>query len=79
MMEWITVLALIIFGLCLVVVEIIFVPGTTLVGVMGFLFLVAGVYLGFEYFDNTTAATDRTAEPIKIPQAVVLSKYSNPR
>jgi len=55
MMEWITVLALVFFGLSLVIIEIIFVPGTTLVGIMGFLFQVAGVYLGFEYFDKTTA------------------------
>jgi membrane-bound ClpP family serine protease len=51
--EWITVISLVLFGLTLVVAEIIFVPGTTLVGIFGFAFLIAGVGLGFHYFGNT--------------------------
>jgi membrane-bound ClpP family serine protease len=50
MFEWITVISLIIFGLSLIVAEIIFVPGTTLVGVLGFIFLIIGVGLSFSYF-----------------------------
>jgi membrane-bound ClpP family serine protease len=49
-MEWATVISLILFGLVLIVVEVIFVPGTTLVGVAGFVFLVIGVALSFRYF-----------------------------
>jgi membrane-bound ClpP family serine protease len=52
MIEWITVISLIVFGLALVVAEIIFVPGTTLVGVFGFAFLVVGVGLSFRYFGS---------------------------
>jgi membrane-bound ClpP family serine protease len=48
--EWSTVISLLIFGLFLVVAEIIFVPGTTLVGVIGFGFLIVGVGLSFRYF-----------------------------
>jgi membrane-bound ClpP family serine protease len=50
MFEWITVISLILFGLTLIVAEIIFVPGTTLVGVLGFIFLIIGIGLSFHYF-----------------------------
>lgn len=53
-MEWITVISLVLFGLILIIVEIIFVPGTTLVGLVGFAFLVVGVALGFRYFGSET-------------------------
>src|SRR6267378_3463111 len=52
MLEWITVISLILFGLTLIVAEIIFVPGTTLVGVLGFVFLIIGIGLSFHYFGN---------------------------
>ncbi len=52
MFEWITVISLIAFGLALIVAEIIFVPGTTLVGVLGFVFLIIGVGLSFNYFGS---------------------------
>lgn len=54
MFEWITVISLIAFGLALIVAEIIFVPGTTLVGVLGFAFLIVGVGLSFNYFGSNT-------------------------
>jgi len=54
MFEWITVVCLALFGLVLIVVEIIFVPGTTLVGVLGFLALLAGIGLSFHYFGSET-------------------------
>ncbi len=54
MVDWITVISLILFGLVLIVVEVIFVPGTTLVGLVGFLFLVIGAGLSFKYFGSET-------------------------
>ncbi|HEV8513447.1 MAG TPA: NfeD family protein [Cyclobacteriaceae bacterium] len=54
MIEWITVISLVFLGLALIVAEIIFVPGTTLVGVVGFAFLIVGVGLSFRYFGNET-------------------------
>ncbi|WP_421875169.1 NfeD family protein [Marinoscillum sp.] len=53
-MEWISVLALIILGIALIVVEVIFVPGTTIVGIMGFVCGGVGIYLGYDYFGPTT-------------------------
>jgi membrane-bound ClpP family serine protease len=53
-MEWLTVISLIVVGIVLVVVEIIFVPGTTVVGLLGGLLAVVGVVLSFSYFGNQT-------------------------
>jgi membrane-bound ClpP family serine protease len=57
MIEWITVVSLIFFGLALIVAEIIFVPGTTLVGVLGFVFLIMGAGLSFRYFGTSVGWT----------------------
>lgn len=53
MIEWVIVISLIFFGLALIVAEIIFVPGTTLVGVVGFAFLILGSGLSFRYFGSS--------------------------
>jgi membrane-bound ClpP family serine protease len=52
MVEWITVISFVLFGLALIVAEIIFVPGTTLVGVLGFVFLIIGIGFSFHYFGS---------------------------
>ena len=54
MIEWVIVVSLVVFGLALIVAEIIFVPGTTLVGFLGFAFLILGTGLSFRYFGSTT-------------------------
>jgi membrane-bound ClpP family serine protease len=51
-MDWMIVAALIFFGIVLVIAEIIFVPGTTIVGVIGAIFMVAGVVSSFSYFGS---------------------------
>jgi len=53
-MEWLTISALILIGIGLIIIEIIFVPGTTIVGILGFLMGGYGIYLGYDYFGNTT-------------------------
>ena len=53
-MEWLVVGSLITFGLILIVVEVLFVPGTTIVGILGFIFEIGGIYLAYEYFGETT-------------------------
>jgi membrane-bound ClpP family serine protease len=52
MVEWTTVISLILFGLLLLIAEIIFVPGTTVVGLIGFVFMAVGVGLSFRYFGS---------------------------
>ncbi len=53
-MDWITVIGFIAFGIILLIAEIIFVPGTTVVGILGLLFSVYGIYLGYETFGVST-------------------------
>lgn len=52
MEEWVVVLALIGLGIIFIIVEILFVPGTTIVGILGLLATVFGVYLSFVYFGS---------------------------
>ncbi len=51
-MEWFAVLGLIVLGMIMLIIEIIFIPGTTVVGIAGFLCSAYGVYLGYDYFDT---------------------------
>jgi membrane-bound ClpP family serine protease len=41
-----------VIGLALIVVEIIFIPGTTVVGVLGFIFAVAGIVICYKHFGS---------------------------
>ena len=54
MAEWITVISLVILGLFLILLELLFVPGTTVVGILGFVASVFGIYLSFSYFGSST-------------------------
>lgn len=53
-LEWIIVIFLILFGVGLIIAEIIIVPGMTFVGILGFIIAGAGVYMGFSNFGETT-------------------------
>ena len=55
-MDWITIIGLILLGTFLIIAEIIFVPGTTIVGILGLIFSIYGVYLGYDYFGATTGS-----------------------
>ena len=53
-LDWIIILILIVFGISLLIIEVIFIPGTTFAGIGGMLFVLGfGVYLGFEYFGTS--------------------------
>lgn len=56
-MEWITIIGLLTLGIGLIVVEVIFVPGTTIVGIAGLVCCGFGVYLSYEYFGTTIGST----------------------
>ena len=49
-MDWISVILLLFVGIVLVVVEIIFVPGTTIVGIIGTALMCFGVIIGYSKF-----------------------------
>jgi len=53
-MEWFSIILLIVMGLVLLIVELIFIPGTTIIGLLGVIFIIVGVYFGFETYDKTT-------------------------
>ena len=54
MIDWLAVIILIFFGLGFIVAEIIFVPGTTLLGLLGIVFTITGVVLGYLSFGSGT-------------------------
>ena len=56
-MDMFILIGFIIFGLALVVVEVIFVPGTTIVWLLGLASISYGVYLGYEYFGSEGGTT----------------------
>ncbi len=53
-MDWLTVIILLIAGIILLVVEIIFIPGTTILGIIGAALLVFGVIIGYNKFGPQT-------------------------
>jgi membrane-bound ClpP family serine protease len=52
LMMWIIIISLLVIGLALIIVEIIFIPGTTVVGVLGFVFAVAGIVICYKHFGS---------------------------
>ena len=54
-MEILILSSLLIIGLILLMVEMLFIPGTTVVGILGFLVSLAGVAYAFLTFENNTA------------------------
>lgn len=52
-MDWLPIAAFILIGLVLIIVEIIFVPGTTVVGIAGFLSMGYGIYQSYSLYGNS--------------------------
>jgi membrane-bound ClpP family serine protease len=50
MVEWLAVVLLILFGLGFIIAEIIFVPGTTLLGLFGLIFTIIGIIISYVSF-----------------------------
>lgn len=55
-MDWLLILGLMLLGTFLMVAEIIFVPGTTIVGILGFIFSAYCIYLGYDYYGPSTGS-----------------------
>jgi membrane-bound ClpP family serine protease len=49
---WTIILALLLIGLALIIVEIVFVPGTTIVGIIGVIFAGTGVLITFRHYGS---------------------------
>jgi membrane-bound ClpP family serine protease len=54
-MTWFILVSLLLIGLILVLTEILFVPGTTLVGILGLAVTIGGIFYAFLKFDNNLA------------------------
>ncbi len=49
---WLIIAALILAGIVLIIAEVVFIPGTTVVGLLGAIFIVAGVVFAYKQYDN---------------------------
>lgn len=49
-MDWVGVIGLILIGISLLIVELVFIPGTTIFGLVGLGCLLFGIYLGYDSF-----------------------------
>ena len=51
-MEWLIVLMLILIGAILVIMEFLVFPGVNIAGILGFICIAAGIYLGYVYYGS---------------------------
>jgi membrane-bound ClpP family serine protease len=54
-MIWVILSSILCFGLLLVILEILFVPGTTIVGIIGVIFTLIGIGYSFNVLENSQA------------------------
>lgn len=54
MLMWIIIISLLVIGLALIIVELIFIPGTTVVGLLGLIFSIVGIVICYNHFGNET-------------------------
>lgn len=78
LMEWVAIISLIIVGIALIVVEIIFVPGTTVVGILGFGMIIGGIVMAFNNFGIRTGYTVAGATAVATGLALFWSLRTKP-
>lgn len=77
MADWITILILVALGIVLLVLEILVVPGTTVVGAIGGLLVVVGVVLSFKYYGTTIGWTTAGGSALVTAGVLYYSLTSN--
>ncbi len=55
MLIWIIIISLLLVGLALTIIELFFIPGTTVVGLLGVVFSVAGIIVSYNNLGSSTA------------------------
>ncbi len=50
--DWISIVLLILIGLVLIYLEVLFIPGTTILGIIGIILCSVGIYLTYEEYGN---------------------------
>ena len=68
---------LILAGLILIIAEVVFVPGTTFVGVIGLLLTIVGIFLVFDEYGDTAGFITVGASSLVSVAAIVYSFKSN--
>jgi membrane-bound ClpP family serine protease len=51
---WIIIISLLAIGLGLIIVELVFIPGTTVVGLLGLIFSIVGIVVSYSHFGDDT-------------------------
>ncbi|HEY9489084.1 MAG TPA: NfeD family protein [Chryseosolibacter sp.] len=74
---WIIIFSLLIIGLALVIVEVVFVPGTTVVGIIGVIFAGAGIIFSFRHYGNETGSYMLLGSAVVTAIALYFSFRSN--
>ena len=77
-LDWIIILILIVFGISLLIIEVIFIPGTTFVGIGGIICMIFGVYFGFDYYGATIGFLILGMALITITSSFIYSLKSKP-
>jgi membrane-bound ClpP family serine protease len=77
MTEWTIVILLILFGLALIIVEVIFIPGTTFVGLLGLISMVIGIVLSFSKFGAETGWLTLAASTVASGALIYISFRTN--
>ncbi len=77
-LDWIVILILIVFGISLLIIEVIFIPGTTFVGIGGIICLIFGVYFGFDYYGTTIGFSILGIALITITSSFIYSLKAKP-
>jgi membrane-bound ClpP family serine protease len=52
MLMWIIIIILLLIGLALVIIELVFIPGTTVVGLLGLIFSITGIIISYKHFGS---------------------------
>jgi membrane-bound ClpP family serine protease len=52
MLMWIVIISLLLIGLVLIIAELVFIPGTTVVGLLGLVFTIVGIVISYSHFGS---------------------------
>ena len=77
MIDWISIISLTLIGLVLIYLELVFVPGTTILGVFGLVLTVIGICIAFEKYGASTGYWVLSASFLLSLVALVYSFKSN--
>lgn len=49
-MDWLVLISLLVLGIIFIIIEVIFIPGTTFVGIFGFILVAAGIFFVYDKY-----------------------------